>query len=102
MADNDFLRQTLSYYRDQRQRIVEQQLRPVDLIIRQIETELGETSDVSTPDVPFALPAFSADGVQSPNLPTNNKMPELRGDEFFGKSQGDAARAYVMKVGHAV
>lgn len=57
---------------------------------------------MNTSDVPFVLPAFSADGVQSPKPPTNNKLPELRGDEFFGKSQGDAARAYVMKVGHAV
>jgi hypothetical protein len=102
MADNDFLRQTLSYYRDQRQRILEQQLRPVDLIIRQIESELGEASEGSSYEAPFVLPPLSADGGQITKPATNNKLPELRGDEFFGKSQGEAARAYVTKVGHAV
>ena len=104
MADNDFLRQTLTYYREQRQRILEQ-LRPLDPIIRQLETELGENpadGTVDIPLVPLVLPAVSADGASSPKPSTNNKQLELRGDEFFGKSQADAARAYLITVGHAV
>lgn len=101
MADNEFLRQTLTYYREQRQRIIEQ-LRPVDLIIRQIETELGETPDSGSVEIPLVFPPLAADGGGDRKPATNNKRPDLRGDEFFGMSQGEAARSYVTKVGHAV
>jgi hypothetical protein len=102
MADNDFLRQTLTHYREQRQRILEQ-LRPVDLIIQQLEGELGEPPDSGTVvDISSAFPQPPSDGGLDRKPPANGKRLDLRGDEFFGMSQGDAARAYVTKVGHAV
>jgi hypothetical protein len=100
MPDNDFLRQTLTHYREQRQRILEQ-LRPVDLMIRHIETELGETPDTTfLPDFPQAL-SMDGNAERIPSLANNKRPGEVRGDEFFGLSQGEAARAYLRKVGHA-
>ncbi len=41
MADADHLRKTLEYYRQQRQQKLDE-LRPIELMIRQLETDLGD------------------------------------------------------------
>jgi hypothetical protein len=99
MPDNDFLRQTLTHYREQRQRILEQ-LRPVDLMIRHIEAELGEAPDTTSTDLPQFF-SLDVNAERKPS-PVGGKPAAVRGDEFFGMSQGEAARAYLTKVGHAV
>jgi hypothetical protein len=100
MSINDHLRQTLTYYREQRLRHLER-LRPVEIMIRQLESELGETSEnIQLPEAAIPFTLLEMNGEQSPQ--GNGKKAEVRGDEFFGMSQAEAARAYVSKVGHAV
>jgi hypothetical protein len=100
MGDNDYLRQTLTHYREQRQRILDQ-LRPVDIMIRTIEAELGEPPDTTI--LPDLTQAFSMDVNAGRTLPAGQqRSAEIRADEFFGMSQSDAAKAYLNKMGHAV
>jgi hypothetical protein len=104
MSSNDFLRQTLAHYREQRQRILEQQLRPLDLMIRRIEVDLGEASEEpATFDLPpLSVPAITTDHNGERKLPGNGKRPEIRPGEFFTMTQGEAARAYLNRVGEPV
>jgi hypothetical protein len=104
MSSNDYLRQTLTHYREQRQRILEQQLRPLDLLIRRIEADLGEASEepVTLDLPPLSVPTITLEqnGDRKPSV--NGKRPEIRADEFFTMTQGEAARTYLTKVGQAV
>jgi hypothetical protein len=70
-------------------------------MIQHLELELGETSsEAPASDLPAYNPALD----QNPKLTTNgnSKRADIRPDEFFSLTQGDAARAYLNKVGHAV
>jgi hypothetical protein len=96
MADADHLRKTLEYYRQQRQQKLDE-LRPIELMIRQLETDLGDAPTIEIPpiDERNALPLSSS---RSGLHPLGFLLP----DEFFGMSQSDAAKAYLKKVGHAI
>src|ERR1700722_13039252 len=94
MADIDHLRKTLEYYMQQRQQKLDE-LRPIDLMIRQLRADLGEAQPESQiTDDQIALPLPARSGL--------HPLSFLRPDEFFGMSQSDAAKAYLEKVGHAI
>src|SRR5438067_12061231 len=101
---SEHIRQTLAHYKEQRQKIIDQQLRPLDLIIRRMETDLGEApeepSAADLPSLPLTTLTPDQNGDRKP--PTNGKRPDIRPDEFFSLTQGDAARKYLTMVGQAV
>src|SRR5438105_3558615 len=101
---SEYLRQTLAHYREQRQKIMEQQLRPVEVMIRRIEADLGEASEepgaLDLPPLPLTTLTPEHNGDHKPA--GNGKRPDIRADEFFSLTQGEAARKYLNMVGHAV
>lgn len=100
MSTNDPLKPALEHYRQRRLGILDE-LRKVELTIRQLEIDLGEpVSDRPMADsYNFAEP--TADRA-TPSVPGSGKPPTIRQDEFFGMTQSEAAKAYLSKVGHAV
>jgi hypothetical protein len=98
MSTNDPLRAALEHYRQRRSAILEE-LRKIDLTIRQLESDTGEVSD-DRADNYSLIPAESNADKQFAGAGKSN--PSVRHDEFFGMTQSDAARAYLAKVGHAV
>jgi hypothetical protein len=98
MNGTEHLRQTLEYYRQQLQKKLEE-LSPLQLMIRQLERELGEstnTPEITEPNGNTTLPAqiFGDFGL--------NRSTEVRADQFYGMSQSEAAKAYLSKIGRAV
>jgi hypothetical protein len=96
MQDMEHLRRTLEYYRQLRQQKLEE-IRPIEMMIRQLEIDLGEPPSVdATATREVSVP--STEGViVNPGIGTY-----IKPDEFFGMSQNDAARAYLRKIGRAV
>ena len=98
MPTNESLRETLSYFKQQRERKL-QEAKAFDLTIQQLERELGEPA--SGGEIPItmgdSIPAM-ADHVEM----NGGKKLEIRPDEFFGMTQAEAARKYLKRVGHAV
>ena len=99
MNGTEHLRQTLDYYKQQLQKKLEE-LSPLQLMIRQLERELGESSNATD------LPESSSSGL-SAGLPaytpfTTERSTDIRPDEFYGMSQSEAAKAYLKKVGRAI
>jgi hypothetical protein len=99
MNGKDHLKETLEYYRQQRARKIEE-LRPIDLMIRNLERELGENPtnpvdlyDSATPQVSEVL-----DNLQT----VSGTQPSIRPDEFYQMSQTEAAKVYLRKVGRAI
>lgn len=99
MPTNESLRETLNYFKQQRDRKL-QEARNFDLTIQQLERELGEAP--STAEIVVnagdSLPSMT----ERVDIVMNGKKPEIRPDEFFGMTQGEAARKYLKRVGHAV
>ena len=96
MEDKEHLRRTLEHYRQQRQRKLEE-LRPIDMMIRQLELDLGEqpTVEESAPgDTPGVLRLLS--------VVDKGLSASVRPDEFYNMTQGEAAKAYLRKVKHAI
>lgn len=96
MENLDHLRQTLEHYKQQRQKKLDE-LRAVELMIQQLQTDLGDPpsfADLLGQDI---LPTTST--IVSP---TKTNMIGVRPDEFFGMSQSDAAKAYLRKIGRAI
>jgi|ERR1035437_2296623 hypothetical protein len=98
MNGTEHLRQTLEYYRQQLQKKLEE-LSPLQLMIRQLERELGESTnapEITEPNGNTTLSAqtFAGFGV--------NRNIEVRPDDFYGMSQSEAAKAYLLKIGRAV
>jgi len=96
METNDHLRKTLDHYRQQRQQKLDE-LRPLELMIRQLEHDLGEASSNNGISEIKSLP----DGVLD-TASFNRQQPAIRPDEFFTMTQSDAAKNYLKKVGHAI
>src|SRR5258708_1580686 len=86
----DHLRQTLEYYRQQRQKKLED-FRAADSLVRQLERELGEAPSSEAEPVIFTNGASELT-ISAP------RAPEVRPDDFFGMSQSDAAKTYLRKV----
>jgi hypothetical protein len=99
MEGSEHLRKTLEHYRQQRQQKLAEfqaQIQPLELMIRQLERDLGEPSSLEA--------AGTSDNPSIPNPPWVhvNTGGAIRPDEFYSMSQSDAAKAYLRKVGHAV
>ena len=76
-----------------------QELRTLEAVIRQLEEETGESGHESSDlgdAVETELRSLSG---ETNSVPRNIKIRE---DQFFGLSQGEAAKLYLRKVGHAV
>jgi hypothetical protein len=100
MNGNDHLRQTLDYYRQQLKNKLDE-LGPLQLMIRQLERELGESSGAGSDLSDLA----SGAAFQTPTIPTfSSERPssDIRPDEFFGMSHNEAAKTYLGKIGRAV
>ena len=88
-------KQLLEKYRTERRELVEK-VRELDITVRRIESDLGETpealEDVETPDL-----------IQEDRAPVSRvKASPIEPDEFFGLTQGEAAIKYLEMVGRAV
>ena len=93
MADTDHLKQTLEHYRQLRQQKLDQvkeELTPIELMIRQLERDLGETSNGDIP----ALSVSASDSFTFSDSASVNKMPSIRPDEFFTMTQSEAHLRY--------
>ncbi len=96
MEDNDHLRKTLEHYRQQRQQKMDEVIRPLDLMIRQLEHDLGEAPST---DIPAGATENSTPAKMTLVV---SPLFSVKPDEFFAMSQSDAAKAYLRKVGHAI
>ena len=101
MNGSEHLRQTLEYYKQQLQKKREE-LRPLELMIRQLERELGEAANGQEPAEIGVSASDSSAMADSFAGVLGNRPPEIRPDEFFGMSQSEAAKAYLRKIGRAV
>jgi hypothetical protein len=96
MATNDYLRQTLEHYRQQRQAQLEE-IRKTEALIAHFEKELGESVSIEP----------SQTGIEFVNLAADVRSPEprtvdIRPDQFYGMTQTQAAKAYLQLVKRAV
>lgn len=105
-----FMKQTLEYYRKEREKLVVEitpqldKIRGFDAMIQQLARDLNEPANIDPVLIESAssistgaVPAVLANG-------NGNKATRttLRPDEFFGMSQSDAAKAYLKMVGRAI
>lgn len=97
MGQNDHMRQTLEHFRQQKQAKLEE-IRALDVTIRHLEKELGESS--VNESVEFVM--SSADIQNPPQLVGTSRIADVRPDEFFGMQQTEAAKAFLRKVRQAV
>jgi hypothetical protein len=93
MADATFLREALEHFKRQRSKAAED-LRAIETTISQIQLQLGETPDTPETDTRDNNSGIDAAPIKGAYVP--------RPDEFFQMSQGDAARAFLEKMGRAV
>jgi len=96
MATNEFLKESLEHFKQQKQSKL-QELRALDITIRQIQKQLGEVPD----DQEDTLLLPSVADVKSNVVGQAGGTYKPRADEFFGMSQAEAARTYLEKIGHA-
>lgn len=97
MANNDVVRQTLEYYRQQRDAKTAELAR-LNFMIAQLEADSGEAPSSPAPD-----PAsFGDQSGLARSFTPSSREPELRRDEFVGLTQVAAAKAYLKKVNRAV
>lgn len=95
MANNDYLRQTLEHYRQQRQTQLEE-IHKTEALIAHFEKELGESATVEpSQGIEFVK---SAGDLRAPEP----RVGDIRPDEFYGMTQTQAARAYLQRVKRAV
>src|SRR5580700_8706080 len=95
MNGNDHLKQTLDYYRQQLQKKMEEMV-PLQIMIRNLERDLGESS--TTPD----LSEMASGAGFQPTSFGSDRSTDIRPDEFFGMSHNEAAKVYLGKIGRAV
>src|SRR5215213_2180309 len=98
MSTNDPLKAALEHYRQRRSSILEE-LRKIELTIRQLEADTGEASDDRADNY---SPMLGETFGEKPFVGSSKGLPSVRHDEFFGMTQSEAAKAYLTKVGHAV
>ncbi|MEO8096078.1 MAG: hypothetical protein ABI811_00130 [Acidobacteriota bacterium] len=101
MATPEYLKESLEHFKQQRQAKIEE-LRILDITIRHIQQQVGETPEPIQSDLtfsPFAIPQEPKVTGTGQSVGANYKP---RADEFFGVAIGEAAKAYLEKVGHAV
>lgn len=96
MPGVESLRETLEYYRQRRQEKLAE-LQGIELMIRQLEGELGEAPSEGESAAPIALPQL-----ERPLGTSVGRKPEIRPDQFFGKTHAEAAREYLKLLGRAI
>jgi hypothetical protein len=96
MANQDFLRQTLEHYRQQRQTQLEE-IRKTEALIAHFEKELGESATVEPSQTGIEFVKLAGD-----IRPPETRTVEIRPDEFYGMTQTQAAKAYLLRVKRAV
>ncbi len=94
MSSKDHLNETLEYYRQQRT-VKLDELRAIEIMVRHLEKELGESSDSNSELVP-------PQSLSIPESMGGARTVRIQPDEFFGMSQSEAAKAYLKKVRKAV
>jgi hypothetical protein len=100
MASNEFMRETLEHFKQQRLDKLEE-IRQMESTIRQLERALGE-NQTEFDARPQILAASEQNGISSSSSSTAQRKANIQGDEFFGLSQPEAARRYLKKIGQAV
>jgi hypothetical protein len=98
MANNDVVRQTLEYYRQQRDAKASEMAR-LSYMIAQLEADLGEAPSSFNADS-ASLQGDMGGGPRS--FTPAVREPDLRRDEFVGLTQVSAVKAYLKKVNRAV
>lgn len=101
MDDRDSLRPALEHYRKKRLELL-QQLKALEPLIRQLESDLGEASSSEDDDLDIVEMLTAPNSNSDRPVFTGPVGPALRPDEFFGMSQSDAAKAYLRKIGRAI
>jgi hypothetical protein len=102
MEENSTLRPALEHYRAQRLKLLEQ-LKPIELMIRQLEKDLGEPSSfIDAPDAPDSIPATPENLSRYLTGLSKNPVIQVRPDQFFGMSQSEAAKAYLRNFTSAI
>lgn len=96
MANNDYLRQTLEHYRQQKQAQLED-LRKTEALILHFEKELGEASGTESGE---AVPLDYGNVGELRSSPP--RAVAIEPDDFFGMTQTQAAKAYLLRVKKAV
>jgi hypothetical protein len=101
MDDLEPLRKTLEHYRQQEQQKLSE-LQRIRAIIAQLEADLGEPP--SSAEAPSNAPSSPMSTVigDAVALFRNNASIPVRPDEFYGMSQGDAAKAYLRNFTKAI
>jgi hypothetical protein len=97
MANNDYLRQTLEHYREQRMTQLDQ-VRKTEALIAHLERELGEapTVDSGQSQTPIEYPTAIELRSSAP------RTIQIEPDDFYGMTQTQAAKAYLQRVKRAV
>lgn len=95
LNESDHLRGTLEHYRQQRQQKL-RELRTIEMMIRQLENDLGEPPSVD----------YDADEPETPRVISSAtitvRSTPIKPDEFYGMTQSEAAKAYLKRIGHAI
>jgi hypothetical protein len=100
MATNEFLKESLEHFKQQKAAKLEE-LRSLDITIQQIQKQLGEALE-EAPERVATTPGTPAAEIKLPIGHSGTGVYKPRPDEFFGMSQAEAARTYLEKIGHAV
>jgi hypothetical protein len=90
----------LEHFTEQRAAKLEE-LRLVEITIRQIQKQLGEAPEEPS-ELVAATPGTPAAQIKPATGHSGTVVYKPRPDEFFGMSQAEAARTYLEKIGHAV
>jgi hypothetical protein len=96
MPDNDFLKKTLDHYRQQRDTLLSQ-LRNIEAMIANLETELNEPPTVDAP----STVTVNYDAVLEARLAPTRPV-SIQPDDFYGMTQTQAAKTYLQRVKRAV
>jgi hypothetical protein len=101
MATKEFLREALDHYKQLRQAKLDD-LRTLDITIRQLQADLGDPPDQADPFAAGGAVGEVKNPTAAQSTPGNGVTYKPRVDEFFGMSIAEAARTYLDKIGHAM
>ena len=102
MDDTEVLNSARNLY-IQQFRAKAEEMRPLIQRIRALDQDIGDSTDLSQILNDMAVPTTGS-GAASAGIPAagTGVRPQLRPDEFMGKTVSEAATLYLEKVGHAV
>jgi hypothetical protein len=96
MVSRNHLQETLDYYLQQRAYKMDE-IKAIDLMVRQLQKELGESPSADSS-------SMAQDGNNLLLSTTSSEVAQrsIRPDEFFGMSQTDAAKSYLRTIKRAI